>query len=182
MVIEMDEKTKERDMHDLTLKTRGEYENTDVFKFWAEAMATDCASAKKSITLSALSLHAPAKPLNTPFGRLWQSWIDAAERGVNVELYLPAPTKIHPATLQNRQHGIRAAANGITVHFVPQPELLHAKSCVIDSAIAWVGSGNFTSAAAHHNHELYLRCADARIAQDVEGLIKALPKGWLPKE
>lgn len=124
---------------------------------WAQTMADDCATAQDSIAASALSLLPPRHPSQTPFGRLWQSWVDAAARGVRVVIFLAAPSKHHPATAQNITAGRIAREAGILTRLVPQPGLLHAKTLVIDASRVWIGSGNFTAAAAHHNHEIYCR-------------------------
>src|SRR4030065_2657752 len=113
---------------------------------WALEIAADCMAAQHSITVSALSLHPPRTENNSPWGRLWQSWSDAAERGVRVRFFLPAPSKIHPATAYNDSAGECAFAAGMHTRFVPQPNLLHAKSVIIDGQIVWIGSGNNTAA------------------------------------
>ncbi len=134
---------------------------------WADAMLADCEQAQHSIVISALSLHPPRPNRHTPFGRLWRAWEQASARGVKIEFILPAPTRIHPATLQNVSAAQHAATVGMHTRFVPMPNLLHAKSTVIDKNICWVGSGNLTAAAAHYNHELYVRFASPEIAQQI---------------
>ncbi len=134
---------------------------------WAEEMRADCEKATHSILISSLSLAPPRHPSQTPFGRLWQSWADAAARNVQVTFFLASPTKVHPATAQNATAGALAFKAGIRVRFVPQPNLLHAKSAVIDEHIVWIGSGNMTAAAAHHNHEIYIRVESQNIAHRI---------------
>ena len=134
---------------------------------WAMPMATDCAAARLSITASALSLHALRRPSETPFGHLWAAWQCAAARGCTVDFFLAAPSKNHPATAQNLTAGGILRSAGMRAHFVPQPRLLHAKTLIIDARIVWIGSGNFTAAAAHHNHEIYCRFESPEIAQRI---------------
>lgn len=129
----------------------------EIFDKWAERLTEDCANAQHSIICSALSLLPPRHPTESPFSKLWQAWAAAAARGVRVEFFLAAPTKIHPATMQNITAGKIAAVVNMKTRYVPQPNLLHAKTVVIDQRTVWIGSGNFTAAAAHFNHELYCR-------------------------
>lgn len=127
-------------------------------------MAADCAQARSAITISSLSMHVPRGLPQTAYGRLWESWIRAAERGIRVDFLLAAPTKIHPATAQNATTAVRAHAHGIQTKFVAGSRLLHAKTAIIDDLILWVGSGNMTAAAAHYNHECYVRYESSRDA------------------
>lgn len=136
-------------------------------KDWAINMARDCTSARQSISASALSLLPPRHTTDSPFGQLWQAWCAAAARGVPVVFFLAAPSKSHPATAQNITAGALARAAGMSARYVPQPGLLHAKTLVIDERIVWIGSGNFTAAAAHYNHEIYCRFESVEIAQRI---------------
>lgn len=131
---------------------------------WAHEIAADCNAARSEITISSLSLSPPRAPSLAPMSALWRSWADAAARGVKVLIVLAAPCKIHPATAYNSGAAERAHAAGLAVRFVPQPRLLHAKSVLVDGRICWVGSGNMTTAAATHNHELYIRFESPEIA------------------
>jgi len=131
---------------------------------WAEALTADIAAAHESITISALSMLPPRHITEAPLSRLWEALRAAAAREVEVTIYLAEPTAIHRATLQNGTTGLIAHRAGMTTHFVPQPQLLHAKTAIIDRLICWVGSGNFTAAAAHYNHELYCRFSNTEIA------------------
>lgn len=136
----------------------------DIFDKWAEPMTIDCAAARNSITISAISLLPPRRSSDTPFWHLWASWVMASRRGAQVTFILPAPSKIHPATLNNLAAAQAAHDQGMHTRFVQQPNLLHAKTAVIDRSIIWIGSGNMTAAAAHHNHEIYTRGIDPTAA------------------
>lgn len=124
---------------------------------WAAPLAAECQQARHSIIISALSCLPPRT--NTPghWPALWQAWADAAARGIAVTLYLPMPTNHHGATVQNLQVAATAAAAGLNCRLIKGPQLLHCKSVVIDRHAVWIGSGNFTAAACHHNHEAYMR-------------------------
>jgi phosphatidylserine/phosphatidylglycerophosphate/cardiolipin synthase-like enzyme len=79
-----------------------------------------------------------------------------------------------PATRGNYGAGRACTAAGIHIHYVTGNRLLHAKTCIIDKHAIWIGSGNFTAAAAHHNHEAYLRADCAKIAAEIVSRWEAL--------
>jgi len=141
---------------------------------WAGALARSCAGARRSIYLSALSLHPPTPNAQGEWPELWRAWCAAVQRGVTVDMWLPAPSPVHPATARNSTAGRTASEAGITMHYVTGVKLLHAKSAVIDAAEIWIGSGNFTAAAAHHNHEAYLQAICPRIAHELISRWKSL--------
>lgn len=134
---------------------------------WALEIADDCTRANNSIIISALSLQLPKANAETPFSKLWKAWIEAEVKGVSVEFFLAAPTKAHPATTHNGLCAEKLFDSKIITRFVPQPNLLHAKSVIIDRCICWIGSGNMTAAAAHYNHELYVRFVSPEIAEKI---------------
>lgn len=134
---------------------------------WAEVMADECRAASESIHVSALSLHPPTIHGSGAWPRLWKTWIEVAKKGIPINFWLPAPTKIHPATRNNTVSGAAIVANGMFVHYVTGNRLLHAKTCIIDAKSVWIGSGNFTAAASHHNHEAYLRADCPAIAERI---------------
>lgn len=124
---------------------------------WAATLTAECRQAQQSIIISALSCLPPRTKTPGQWPDLWQSWVDAAARGIAVTLYLPLPTNHHGATVQNLQVATDAARVGIVCRLIKGPQLLHCKSVVIDRYAVWIGSGNFTAAACHHNHEAYIR-------------------------
>lgn len=134
---------------------------------WCAALAAECAAAQHTIHMTALSMHAPTAHAHGAWPYLWSALANAVTRGVEVHIWLAAPSSIHPATRGNITAGRAAAAHGIHTHYVTGTNLLHAKTAVIDAHAVWIGSGNFTSAAAHHNHEAYLRADCPRIAAEL---------------
>lgn len=131
---------------------------------WAYALRLECDQASRSLHISALSLLQPTPNGTGAWPDLWRAWKQAAARGVKVNIWLPAPMPHAPATRGNHGAGRACAEAGIQPHFVTGNRLLHAKTCVIDARSVWIGSGNFTAAAAHHNHEAYLRADCVKIA------------------
>lgn len=141
---------------------------------WADALRADCERATMSITISAISMQPPRSAGSTPWKLLWRAWEKAAARGVLVQIYLPTPSRSHPATHGNTDAAIQAVKAGMFVSFVPQPRLLHAKSITIDNETCWIGSGNMTAAAAHHNHEIYIRFDNMPIARKIKEWLKTI--------
>lgn len=134
---------------------------------WPRHIALDIADAKHTIIASALSCQPPRRIATTGLSPLWLALVSAAARRRRVVLILPASTRTHPATAHNNTTAQTAAAVGITVSLVPMPRLLHAKTVSIDGRISWVGSGNFTAAAASHNHEAWIRTEDEQTAAEL---------------
>ncbi|MFA5825507.1 MAG: phospholipase D-like domain-containing protein [Gallionellaceae bacterium] len=134
---------------------------------WAKALADECAKAVGGIHISALSMLPPTPNATGHWPELWAVWCAAVQRGVRVGVWLPAPTAIHPATKGNAGAGRRIQEAGMEIHYITGNQLLHAKTCVIDARSVWIGSGNFTAAASHHNHEAYLRADCEEIARQL---------------
>lgn len=141
---------------------------------WANHMAIECGNAQKTIHVSALSMHPPTPNGQGDWPELWRAWCIAAMRGVAVNIWLPAPSPIYPATKNNTGAGSKITLNGMHIHYVTGNRLLHAKTCVIDESSIWIGSGNFTAAAAHHNYEAYLRADCPAIARQIVNRWKSL--------
>lgn len=140
-------------------------ENVTLHHDWAPALAGDIASAERSIYITSLSMQLPRRAGATPHHLILDALTKAPARGVRVDVVLPPPSKAHPACAFNRQVAGVLHAFGARVWFAPVSNLLHAKTATIDEQIVWVGSGNWTAAAANHNREAYLRVASATLAQ-----------------
>lgn len=136
---------------------------------WALRIADDINEAERAVLMTALSFLPPRTLKLDAFCKLWIAIAAAADRGVAVQVALPMPALAHPATLRNDTAAAALRAAGAVVVLVPTINLLHAKTVVIDARIAWVGSGNMTAAAAHHNRECWLRTIDARAVAEVAG-------------
>lgn len=136
---------------------------------WAVDLADDISKAQRSIIITALSFLPPRVLKLDPMTRYWLALADAAKRGVAIQVALPAPHVSHPATLRNDAAVGELRKLGAVAVLVPPANLLHAKTICIDSLIAWVGSGNMTTAAASHNRECYLRTDDARAVAELAG-------------
>lgn len=128
---------------------------------WASLLAHDIAHARHRVILTALSAQPPRHSAKSPHGALWQELCAAPSRGLSVTLLIAAPMNAHPATSRALHAARYLHGFGVTVLLVPGPRLLHQKTVCLDREVCWVGSGNFTAAAANHNYELYARMKDA---------------------
>lgn len=139
--------------------------NIEIPDQWASLMALDVINAKHEVLMTALSMLPPRATQAGPWPALWRELLAAAARGVKVEICLAAPSRHHPATAQNVASASFAHSHGLHVKLISGPRLLHAKQAIIDTYVVWVGSGNFTAAAAAHNHETYIRVASENLAR-----------------
>jgi phosphatidylserine/phosphatidylglycerophosphate/cardiolipin synthase-like enzyme len=144
---------------------------------WASHLTLDILDAQTSITLSALSMLHPHTNAPGPWPDLWRALISARSRGRSVHIYLAQAQLAHPATRQNPTTAAYAHTLRFNVHLVPGPRLLHAKSCIIDQRVLWIGSGNFTAAACGPNHEFYVRIISPPLAN---AALEALQSTTLP--
>jgi phosphatidylserine/phosphatidylglycerophosphate/cardiolipin synthase-like enzyme len=153
-----------------------EIENTRLHSDrWAHELANDCRNAKKSIHLCSMSMQVPKRNTRSDWQELWDEWVRAKLRGVDVALWLAAPQSNAAATRGNGRAGAAAVAAGIKLRYVRGNKLLHAKCAIIDVERAWIGSGNFTCAAACENYETYLSISSPGIAQQLLNKLESLP-------
>lgn len=138
-------------------------------KSWALDMVEDILHARARISITALSMLPPNREAGTPWQRYWAALRQQAAAGIDILVILPAPTIAHPATMRNGTTASILKDAAIRVALKPATNLLHAKTMLVDGAIAWVGSGNLTAAAAHHNAEMYIRTTDHRTALQLAG-------------
>ena len=141
---------------------------------WAGRIAADLKTARESAILTALSILPPRPSQPSDLAAMIAEARAAAARGVAVIVVVPAPTKAHPATGRNASTARDLIADGVTVRLLNPANLLHAKTCTIDGRIAWVGSGNYTHAAATHNHEAWLRTTNPGAAYAIAKWQRAL--------
>jgi phosphatidylserine/phosphatidylglycerophosphate/cardiolipin synthase-like enzyme len=134
---------------------------------WAEQLAYECALAQRSIKLCAMSMVPPLANTNNQWVSLWRSWVEASQRGVNVNMWLAAPQSMPAATRGNQGAGAACVRAGIGINFVRGKRLMHAKTVVIDDSAVWVGSGNFTLAACTDNYESFIRVNSSRFAATI---------------
>jgi cardiolipin synthase len=117
------------------------------------------AAARESILIT--------NPYFLPDGRMVETLMDAARRGVRVALLLPGPTDASILREASRSEFSRLLRLGIEIHEY-QPALMHAKTMVIDGAWGTIGSANLDNRSLALNDELNLVVYDREVASRMQ--------------
>jgi len=96
-----------------------------------------------------------------------ESLITAAQRGVDVRLVLPGFSDFWAPVYAGRSHYEDLLAGGVRI-FEWRESLMHAKTAVIDSEWASIGSTNLDWRSFVHNYEADLVVLDAGFAREME--------------
>ncbi len=96
-----------------------------------------------------------------------QALIDAARRGVDVQLVLPGFSDFWAPVYAGRSHYEDLLAAGVRI-YEWREALMHAKTAVIDSAWSSIGSTNLDWRSFVHNYEADLIVHDAGFAREME--------------
>jgi cardiolipin synthase len=96
-----------------------------------------------------------------------QALIDAARRGVDVQLVVPGYSDFWAPVYAGRSHYEELLAAGVRIHEWREA-LMHAKTAVIDSTWASIGSTNLDWRSFVHNYEADLVVQDAAFAAEME--------------
>ena len=111
-----------------------------------------------------------ANPYFLPHRYLRRALMQAARRGVRVELILPQMTD-WPAVRHAMQHLYRAfLAAGVEIHEV-QHQIVHAKAFTVDGCLSSLGSFNFDRWSVQDNLEANLVVEDAAFTHRLNELI-----------
>ena len=130
---------------------------------WADALADIVAESRERITLTGLSYLFPGRSTMSAWRALHSAIALAPTRDVQVHLMLPAPSSAHPATSNNARTARQFEPYRVKVSLIAPTKLLHAKTLLADNRLACIGSGNWTQAAACHNHEVWTVTDDATV-------------------
>jgi cardiolipin synthase len=117
------------------------------------------ASARRSIYIT--------NPYFVPDDKMIETLVQAARRGVRVVLLLPGAIDHHLVRQASRSQLGRLLKDGVEIHEY-RPALLHAKTMVIDSMWATVGSTNLDRRSFELNEELNLVVYNAQVARRLE--------------
>jgi cardiolipin synthase len=117
------------------------------------------ASARRSIYIT--------NPYFVPDDKMIDTLGQASQRGVRVVLLLPGAIDHNLVRQASRAQLGRLLQRGVEIHEY-RPALLHAKTMVIDSTWATVGSTNLDRRSFELNEELNLVVYDAEIARHLE--------------
>jgi cardiolipin synthase A/B len=117
------------------------------------------ASARRSIHIT--------NPYFVPDDKMIETLVQAARRGVRVVLLLPGAIDHNLVRQASRAQLGRLLRSGVEIHEY-RAAMLHAKTMVIDSRWATVGSTNLDRRSFELNEELNLVIYDARVARRLE--------------
>ena len=121
------------------------------------------ASARRSIYIT--------NPYFVPDDKMINTLIQARQRGVRVVLLLPGATDHHLVRQASRSQLGRLLQTGIKIYEY-RAALLHAKTMVIDSIWATVGSTNLDRRSFELNEELNLVVYNGEIARRLESVFE----------
>ena len=96
-----------------------------------------------------------------------QALVDAARRGVEVRLLLPAKTDVSLVRWASHAVYDRLLEAGVRIYEY-QPRILHAKSVVIDGGWAVIGTANLDYRSMFVNYELILIMAEPALCAELE--------------
>lgn len=98
--------------------------------------------------------------------------VDAAKRGVDVEVVVPGKVNDVPATKAGGRSSFGALLRGGVKIFEFQPTMFHPKTMVVDGIFSTVGSTNFDNRSFRLNDEINLSMADPAIGRRMEELFR----------
>jgi phosphatidylserine/phosphatidylglycerophosphate/cardiolipin synthase-like enzyme len=119
----------------------------------------------------------------SPATQLAQALADAAKRGVKVQVCLDLGTDRVTGEIEDKHVAPLAwlTAHGIKAMVDEPDRTTHIKAVVIDGQRVVVGSQNWTRDALTRNREAAVVVEDAKLAGQVEELMKTVP-GWDPED
>jgi cardiolipin synthase A/B len=98
--------------------------------------------------------------------------VDAARRGVDVEIVVPGNNNDVPATKAGGRSSFGVLLRGGVKIFEYQPTMFHPKTMVVDGIFSTVGSTNFDNRSFRLNDEINLTMADAATGRRMEELFR----------
>lgn len=139
------------------------------------------AEAQSSIRIST--------PYFVPDHRTQRGLIEAAQRGVEVSLLVPAKSDVPITRWAARAAYARLLASGVKIYEY-LPRMLHAKTAVIDGTWATIGTANMDYRSLFLNYELNLITRDEQICrqlqvqftQDLADSAEISPKLWAERK
>jgi phosphatidylserine/phosphatidylglycerophosphate/cardiolipin synthase-like enzyme len=122
--------------------------------------------AKQELVVS-MFLFAPGDHENNRANQVRQALIEAAKRGVRVQVFLDISDDEDFSTEANRDVAKDLRRHGVTVHFDSPGRTTHTKLVVIDQRYVFLGSHNFTHSALRHNNEASVLIESPKLAHQV---------------
>ncbi len=106
-------------------------------------------------------------PYFVPDHRTQHRLIEAARRGVEVRLLVPAKSDVAPARWAARASYAALLHAGVRI-FEYRPRMLHAKTAVVDGSWATIGTANLDYRSFFLNYELNLVSRDADLCERLQ--------------
>ncbi len=126
-------------------------------------------------------------PYFVPPYHLMRSLLDCADRGVRVDLLVPAESDIRTADWLRDGLYPRLLRHDVRIHEY-EPSMLHAKTMSIDEQLSVIGSANFDHLSIAMNWELSVLIEDPEISKKMKAQFKKdlenshlIPKDWPEK-
>ncbi|MBI3304063.1 MAG: phospholipase [Deltaproteobacteria bacterium] len=141
----------------VTLLTNEEYFN---------ALIPYLTGAKQEIAVS-MFLFSPGEQETNRAHQVQAALIDAAKRGVQVQVFLDRSEGQDFSTEANRSVAKELRRHGIKVRLDSPARTTHTKLVVIDQRYVFLGSHNFTHSALRHNNEASVLLDSPQIAKQV---------------
>ncbi len=133
----------------------------------------DIAEAKTDITC-ALYMFKTDGAKGDPTSMIQDAMFDALERGVRVSVTFDLAQKDDLSTKYNTHTSKTLAMAGAKVLFDDPEKRMHAKMCVIDESITFIGSHNYTYSGMRRNSEATVRVRSPEIALEALEYITGL--------
>ncbi len=118
-------------------------------------------------------------PYFLPGFMLRKSLMDAARRGVEVNIYLPKKSDIGLVDILRNKYLGPLARKGIRFLFY-EPNNLHAKLFLVDKQVFAIGSANFDYRSFRYMFEIMLFGSDKKIAEQVDVHVQETRKHTVP--
>lgn len=138
-----------------------------------EALISQLARAKQEVVVS-MFLFAPGDHENNRANQVREALIEAAKRGVRVQLFLDISRDEEFSTEANRGVAQDLRRHGIIVHFDSPGRTTHTKLVVIDQRYLLLGSHNFTHSALRHNNEVSVLIESPRLARQALAFLQRI--------
>jgi cardiolipin synthase len=110
-------------------------------------------------------------PYFLPSLRLRRRLAGIARRGGRVQLLLPSKTDVPLSRAAAQSLYRRLLRSGVEIHEY-QPQILHAKLCLVDGAV-YVGSSNLDPRSLRINYELMVRFTDPGLVAEARAIFDA---------
>jgi cardiolipin synthase len=124
-----------------------------------------------AIEASRVSIHIQ-NPYFLPDSQIRKALVDAAKRGVNVQVMVPGAQSDMPMVRMASRADFGELLMGGVKIFEYQPTMIHSKTLVVDGLFSTIGSINFDARSMSKNAELSVSFYDRGFAGEVEAMFQ----------